>query len=200
VGELKEGERVFVSAASGAVGAVVCQIAKNKGCYVVGSAGSDAKCDWLVKEARVDRAINYKTCGDLDSAVRAAFPQGIDVYFENVGGAHLVAALSNMRPNGRIPVCGMIEQYNATSLPPGPGNIIAVIPLRLTIKGFIVSDYGDMMPDFMRDMGAWAKAGKLKWAETIVDGIGNAPKAFIGLFKGDNMGKMLVRVGPDKAV
>jgi len=200
VGELKEGERVFVSAASGAVGAVVCQIAKNKGCYVVGSAGSDAKCDWLVKEARVDRAINYKTFGDLDSAVRAAFPQGIDVYFENVGGAHLVAALSNMRPNGRIPVCGMIEQYNATSLPPGPGNIIAVIPLRLTIKGFIVSDYGDMMPDFMRDMGAWAKAGKLKWAETIVDGIGNAPKAFIGLFKGDNMGKMLVRVGPDKAV
>jgi len=200
VGELKEGERVFVSAASGAVGAIVCQIAKNKGCYVVGSAGSDAKCDWLVKEARVDKAINYKTCGDLDSAVRAAFPQGIDVYFENVGGAHLVAALSNMRPNGRIPVCGMIEQYNATSLPPGPGNIIAVIPLRLTIKGFIVSDYGDMMPDFMRDMGAWAKAGKLKWAETIVDGIGNAPKAFIGLFKGDNMGKMLVRVGPDKAV
>ena len=200
VGELKEGERVFVSAASGAVGAIVCQIAKNKGCYVVGSAGSDAKCDWLVKEARVDRAINYKTCGDLDSAVRAAFPQGIDVYFENVGGAHLVAALSNMRPNGRIPVCGMIEQYNATSLPPGPGNIIAVIPLRLTIKGFLVSDYGDMMPDVMRDMGAWAKAGKLKWAETIVDGLENAPNAFIGLFKGDNTGKMLVRVGPDKAV
>lgn len=200
VGELKEGERVFVSAASGAVGSIVCQIAKNKGCYVVGSAGSDEKCDWLVREARVDKAINYKTCGDLDTAVREAFPQGIDVYFENVGGAHLVAAISNMRPNGRIPVCGMIEQYNATSLPPGPSNIIAVIPLRLTIKGFIVSDYGDMLPDFMRDMGGWAKAGKLKWAETIVDGIENAPKAFIGLFKGDNTGKMLVRVGPDKAV
>ncbi len=200
VGELKDGERVFVSAASGAVGSIVCQIAKNKGCYVVGSAGSDEKCKWLLDVARVDEAINYKTCGDLDAAVRKAFPQGIDVYFENVGGAHLVAALSNMRPNGRIPVCGMIEQYNATSLPPGPGNIIAVIPLRLTIKGFIVSDYGDMMPDFMRDMGAWAKAGKLKWAETIVDGLENAPKAFIGLFKGDNTGKMLVRVGPDKAV
>jgi NADPH-dependent curcumin reductase CurA len=200
VGELKEGERVFVSAASGAVGSVVCQIAKNKGCYVVGSAGSDEKCKWLLDEARVDEAINYKTCGDLEGAVREAFPQGIDVYFENVGGTHLVAALSNMRLNGRIPVCGMIEQYNATSLPPGPGNIIAVIPLRLTIKGFIVSDYGDMMPDFMRDMGAWAKAGKLKWAETIVDGLENAPNAFIGLFKGDNTGKMLVRVGPDKAV
>ncbi len=200
VGELKDGERVFVSAASGAVGAVVCQIAKNKGCYVVGSAGSDEKCDWLVKEARVDKAINYKTCGDLDTAVRNAFPQGIDVYFENVGGAHLVAALSNMRPQGRIPVCGMIEQYNATALPPGPGNIIAVIPLRLTIKGFIVSDYGNMTPDFLRDMGAWAKEGKMKWRETILDGIERAPEAFIGLFKGENMGKMLVRVGPDKAV
>jgi NADPH-dependent curcumin reductase CurA len=200
VGELKDGERVFVSAASGAVGAVVCQIAKNKGCYVVGSVGSDEKCDWLVKEARVDKAINYKTCGDLDTAVRNAFPQGIDVYFENVGGAHLVAALSNMRPQGRIAVCGMIEQYNATTLPPGPGNIIAVIPLRLTIKGFIVSDYGNMTPDFLRDMGTWTKEGKMKWRETILDGIERAPEAFIGLFKGENMGKMLVRVGPDKAV
>jgi NADPH-dependent curcumin reductase CurA len=200
VGELKEGERVFVSAASGAVGAVVCQIAKNKGCYVVGSAGSDDKCDWLVKEARVDKAINYKTCGDLSAAVRAALPQGIDVYFENVGGAHLEAALANMRPQGRIAVCGMIGQYNATTLPPGPGNIIAVIPLRLTIKGFIVSDYGALMGDFIRDMSGWAKAGKLKWRETILDGIENAPKAFIGLFSGDNMGKMLVRLGPDKAV
>ena len=200
VGELKEGERVFVSAASGAVGAIVCQIAKNKGCHVVGSAGSDEKCDWLVKEARCDKAINYKKCGKLDAAVRAAFPQGIDVYFENVGGAHLDAALANMRPKGRIAVCGMIAQYNATELPPGPSNIIAVIPLRLTIKGFLVGDYANLMPDFLREMGAWAKAGKLKWKETIVDGIENAPKAFIGLFTGDNMGKMLVRVGPDKAV
>lgn len=200
IGALKEGERVFVSAASGAVGAVVCQIAKNKGCYVVGSAGSDEKCDWLEKEARVDHAINYKTCGNLDAAVHEAFPEGIDVYFENVGGAHLNAALANMRMNGRIAVCGMIEQYNATSLPPGPSNIVNVIPLRLTIKGFIVSDHFDMMPDFMRDMGRWAKEGKLKWRETIMDGIENAPEAFIGLFKGENFGKMLVRVGPDKAV
>jgi len=200
VGELKEGERVFVSGAAGAVGAVVCQIAKNKGCYVVGSAGSDDKCDWLLNEARVDKAINYKTCGDLTTAVRAAFPQGIDVYFDNVGGSHLDAALANMRAQGRIAVCGMIAQYNATEPPPGPSNIIMVIPQRLTIRGFIVSDYGSLMPDFIRDMGGWAKAGKLKWKETILDGIENAPKAFIGLFKGDNMGKMLVRVGPDKAV
>jgi NADPH-dependent curcumin reductase CurA len=198
VAELKEGERVFVSAASGAVGAIVCQIAKNKGCYVVGSAGSDEKCDWLVKEARVDKAINYKTAGNLDAAVRAAFPNGIDVYFENVGGAHLNAALGNMRQNGRIAVCGMIEQYNATTLPPGPSNFIAVIPLRLTIKGFIVSDYMNLTPDFLRDMSSWAKEGKLKWQETIKDGIENAPAAFIGLFKGENFGKMLVRLGPDK--
>lgn len=200
VAELKEGDRVFVSAASGAVGAVVCQIAKNKGCYVVGSAGSDAKCDWLIKEARVDKAINYRTAGDLDKAVREALPNGIDVYFENVGGAHLNAALGNMRPFGRIAVCGMIELYNATSLPPGPSNIIAVIPLRLSIKGFIVSDYMAMTPEFLRDMGTWAKAGKLKWTETILEGIERAPEAFIGLFKGDNFGKMLVRLAADSVV
>src|SRR5271155_2837083 len=128
VGELKEGERVFVSGAAGAVGAVVCQIAKAKGCYVVGSAGAQDKCDWLTKEAGVDKVINYKKAGDLTAAVRAAFPQGIDVYFDNVGGAHLDAALANMRAHGRIPVCGMIAQYNATELPPGPSSIINVIP------------------------------------------------------------------------
>jgi NADPH-dependent curcumin reductase CurA len=200
VGELKDGERVFVSAASGAVGAIVCQIAKNKGCYVVGSAGSDEKCDWLVKEARCDKAINYKKAGDLTAAVKAAFPEGIDVYFENVGGAHLDAALANMRMHGRIPVCGMIEQYNATTPPPGPANIIMTIPMRLTIKGFIVSDYMNLTPDFLRDMSGWAKAGKMTWRETIYEGIERAPEAFIGLFKGENFGKMLVKIGPDKAV
>jgi len=200
VGELKDGERVFVSAASGAVGAIVCQIAKNKGCYVVGSAGSDEKCDWLVKEARCDKAINYKKAGDLTGAVKAAFPEGIDVYFENVGGAHLDAALANMRMHGRIPVCGMIEQYNATTPPPGPANIIMTIPMRLTIKGFIVSDYMNLTPDFLRDMSGWAKAGKMKWRETVYEGIEKAPEAFIGLFKGDNFGKALVKIGPDKAV
>jgi NADPH-dependent curcumin reductase CurA len=200
VGELKDGERVFVSAASGAVGAIVCQIAKNKGCYVVGSAGSDEKCDWLVKEARCDKAINYRKAGDLTAAVKAAFPEGIDVYFENVGGAHLDAALANMRMHGRIPVCGMIEQYNATTPPPGPANIIMTIPMRLTIKGFIVSDHMNLTPDFLRDMSAWAKAGKMTWRETIYEGIEKAPEAFIGLFKGDNFGKALVKIGPDKAV
>jgi hypothetical protein len=182
------------------VGAVVCQIAKNKGCYVVGSAGSDEKCEWLTREAGVARAINYRTCGDLAKAVREALPEGIDVYFENVGGEHLNAALANMRMYGRIPVCGMIAQYNDTALPPGPANIIAVIPQRLTIRGFIVTDYGSLMPQFLRDMSEWHGAGKMKWRETIVDGIENAPAAFIGLFKGENIGKMLVKIGPDPAV
>ncbi len=200
VGELKEGERVFVSAASGAVGAIVCQIAKAKGCYVVGSAGSQEKCDWLLNAAHCDQAINYKTAGDLTVALKKAFPDGIDVYFENVGGEHLDAALANMRMNGRVPVCGMIAQYNATELPPGPKNIIAVIPLRLMIKGFIVSDFMNQTPQFLGDMATWTKEGKMVWKETISDGIENAPAAFIGLFKGDNFGKALVRVGPDKAI
>lgn len=193
-GQLKDGERVFVSAASGAVGAVVCQIAKNKGCFVVGSAGSDEKCAWLEREAGIDKAINYRTAGDLSATLKKAMPEGIDVYFENVGGEHLNAALANMRLNGRIAVCGMIAQYNDTAPPPGPANIVMVIPQRLTIKGFIVTDYIDVMPDFMRDMAMWTRAGKMKSRETIVDGIENAPQAFMGLFKGENFGKMLVRL------
>jgi len=200
IGELKDGERVFVSAASGAVGAIVCQIAKAKGCYVVGSAGSDEKCAHLKEDLGVDKIINYKTCGDLNAAVAAAFPEGIDVYFDNVGGSHLEAAIGNMRQFGRLAECGMIEQYNATEPPPGPRNLIMVVGLSLTMRGFIVSNHFDMMPDFMRDMATWIKAGKMTWRETIADGLAKAPEAFIGLFKGENFGKMLVRVGPDKAV
>lgn len=199
IGALKDGERVFVSAASGAVGSVVCQIAKAKGCYVVGSVGSDEKAQYL-KSLGIDQAINYKSCGDLNAAVAKVFPEGIDVYFENVGGMHLEAALNNMRPNGRIPLCGMIDMYNATEPPPGPRNLAMAIGLGLTLRGFIVSNHYDLLADFHRDMAKWAKEGKMKWRETVVDGVENAPKAFIGLFKGDNLGKMVVRVGPDKAV
>ncbi|MEJ1969063.1 MAG: NADP-dependent oxidoreductase [Rhizomicrobium sp.] len=199
VGALKDHERVFVSAASGAVGSIVCQIAKAKGCHVVGSVGSDEKAAYL-KSLGVDETINYKTCGDLTAAVAKAFPEGIDVYFENVGGAHLEAALANMRPFGRIPLCGMIDMYNATELPPGPRNLAMAIGLQLTIKGFIVSSHYDMLADFHRDMAAWAKDGKMRWRETVVHGVENAPDAFIGLFKGDNVGKMVVCVGPDRAV
>jgi len=200
IGEMKNGERVFVSAASGAVGSIAVQIAKNKGCYVVGSAGSDEKCRFLTEELGIDKAINYRKAKDLTAAVHDAFPEGIDVYFENVGGEHLVAALNNMRPNGRIPLCGMIDQYNATELPAGPGNLVMAIGMSLTLKGYIVSNHYDMMPKFLDDMAKWVKEGKMKWRETILEGIEKAPEAFIGLFKGDNFGKMLVKLGPDSAV
>ena len=198
IGQPKEGETVFVSAASGAVGAVVCQIAKRKGCYVAGSVGSDEKAEWLRREAGVDAVLNYKTCGNLEAAVKAAAPQGIDVYFENVGGEHLEVALGLMNRLGRIVACGMISQYNAVEPPPGPRNLILVVAQSLTLQGFIVSNYLDMVPSFFADMGQWIREGKIKWAETIVEGIANAPKAFLGLFTGANFGKMLVRLGPDR--
>lgn len=200
IAEFKPEDSVFVSAASGAVGTVVVQIAKAKGAkHVVGSAGSDDKCGFL-KEIGCDEVINYKTCTDLNAAVTKAFPDGIGVYFDNVGGAHLEAAIGNMRQFGRLAECGMIEQYNATEMPPGPRNMIMTVGLSLTIKGFIVSNHYDMLGDFMRDMAGWIASGKMKWKETIYDGIDRAPEAFIGLFKGENFGKMLVRVGPDNAV
>ncbi len=160
IGALKEGERVFVSAASGAVGSIACQIAKAKGCYVVGSVGSDEKAAHLLEELGVDKAINYKTCGELNAAVGAAFPDGIDVYFENVGGKHLEAALYHMRPFGRIPFCGMIDMYNAEVPPPGPNNLALIIGLQLTVRGFLVSTHYDMMADFQRDYGEVDQGGQ----------------------------------------
>ena len=196
IGELKEGQTVFVSAAAGAVGSIVCQIAKLKGCYVVGSAGSDEKVAWLVEEAGVDAAFNYKTTDDVIAEVGRHFPKGIDVYFENVGGVHLEAALEHMNPGGHIVMCGMISMYNAVSPVPGPVRMPFIIQKKLTVKGFIVMDHLDKFNSFIADMGKWAAEGKIKWKETIVDGIENAPEAFIGLFKGANFGKMIVKVGP----
>lgn len=200
IGALKDGESVFVSAASGAVGAVVCQLAKAHGCHVVGSAGSDEKCAWLENEAGIDKAINYKTCGNLMDAVKDAFPKGIDVYFENVGGEHLEAAIEAMNPMGRIALCGMISQYNATEPAPGPSNIIMAVGKSLRLEGFIVSNHFDLMPAFLQEMAGLVASGKMKWKETVEEGIENAPKAFLNLFSGDNFGKMLVKIGPDKAV
>jgi NADPH-dependent curcumin reductase CurA len=197
IGELKEGHTVFVSAAAGAVGSVVCQIAKLKGCYVVGSAGSDEKASWLVDEAGIDAAFNYKATDDVIAEVGRHFPEGIDVYFENVGGVHLEAALEHMRPNGRIVMCGMISVYNAVKPVPGPSRLPYLISKKLTMKGFIVSDHFDKLGSFIADMGKWMTEGKIKWKETIVDGIENAPEAFIGLFNGENFGKMIVKVGPN---
>jgi NADPH-dependent curcumin reductase CurA len=196
IAELKDGDTVFVSAASGAVGQVVCQLAKAHGCYVVGSAGSDDKCRWLEREAGVDRAINYRTCGDLTAAVGKAFPQGIDVHFENVGGAHLEAALTHMKRFGRIALCGMIELYNDTTPRPGPSNLMLAVGKSLTLRGFIVSNHFDLLPQFRAEAGRLIAAGKLKWQETVEEGLENAPKAFLKLFSGDNRGKMLVRIAP----
>ncbi|MEM7115487.1 MAG: NADP-dependent oxidoreductase [Chloroflexota bacterium] len=194
IGNPQAGETVFVSAAAGAVGSVVCQIAKIKGCRVVGSVGSQTKADWLVNELGIDAAFNYKEADNLTAVLRQHCPDGIDVYFENVGGAHLEAALNVMNVNGRMPVCGMISQYNNTRMEPGPGNLTNIIGKRLLLKGFIVTDYMRQLPQFFADMGPWAASGQMKWRETIVEGLENAPEAFIGLFTGENLGKMLVKL------
>ncbi|MBL8530772.1 MAG: NADP-dependent oxidoreductase [Hyphomonadaceae bacterium] len=192
IGEPKAGDVVFVSGAGGAVGATVCQIAKIRGCTVVASAGSDAKLNWL-KGVGVDAMVNYKK-GDLLENLKAAAPNGIDIYFDNVGGDHLEAALEVARPFARFIECGMISIYNASEPPPGPRNMAYVVGKRIKMQGFIVSDFMDMQPQFHADMGAWVKDGKVKWEETVEHGIENAPKAFLNLFTGANTGKMLVKL------
>ena len=194
IGEPKSHETVFVSAASGAVGGMVCQIAKIQGCRVVGSVGSDEKAQWLLDEAGVDDVINYKNESDLTAAIAAKCPKGVDVYFENVGGAHLEAALSNMNMFGRIPCCGMISQYNNQGPMPGPSNLTLIVGNRLKLQGFIVSDFAEETEEFYRDFKQWKDEGLIKWQESIVRGIEKAPEAFIGLFSGSNQGKMLVEL------
>ncbi|MEZ5492677.1 MAG: NADP-dependent oxidoreductase [Gammaproteobacteria bacterium] len=192
--DLKPGDTVFVSAASGAVGANVCQIARLKGCRVIGSVGSDEKADWLQKECGVEQVINYKTCGDLTTALRKAAPEGVDVYFENVGGDHLQAAIATMNPFGRIVACGMIQTYNNAEPAPGPSNLMLIVGKKLRIQGFIVSDHLDMQEQFRKDMVEWIKAGKIKTRETVIDGLENTVDAFLALFSGANFGKMVVKV------
>ena len=194
IGRPKAGETVFVSAAAGAVGTVVCQIAKLHGCRVVGSAGSAAKVAWLQEVAGVDVAFNYKDVESLTDELGKHCPHGVDVYFENVGGAHLEAALEHMNNFGRIVLCGMISHYNETTPSSGPRNLRFAVRKRLMLQGFIVSDHLHRQAQFYADMGAWIAAGKIKWQETVMDGIETAPQAFIGLFKGENTGKMLVRL------
>lgn len=193
IAALKEGDVVFVSAAAGAVGSMVCQIAKIKGHTVIGSAGGPEKIAFL-KEIGVDVAIDYKAVPDLTEALRNAAPEGIDVYFENVGGEHLEAALACARPFGRFALCGMISQYNATTPPVGPRNLMLAVGKRLRLQGFIVSDHADMRPAFIADLSGWIAEGKIRWKETTMEGIENAPAAFLALFQGSNLGKMLVKL------
>lgn len=193
IAKLKSTDTVFVSAASGAVGMVVCQIAKLNGCKVIASVGSDEKAE-LVQSLGVDAVINYKKVTDLTQALRDAAPNGIDVYFENVGGAHLEAALNVLNEYGRIPVCGMIADYNAQAPVPGPSNLLAINTKKLTMQGFIVMDYFDQFEEFIAQMAQWLQAGKVKSEETVYQGLEQAAEAFIGLFEGKNKGKMLVKL------
>jgi len=190
---LKEQETVFVSGAAGAVGSVAGQIAKLKGCRVIGSAGNADKVAWLTGELGFDSAFDYHRGRILDH-LREGAPDGLDVYFDNVGGDHLEAALFHMRPFGRIALCGAISQYNATEPVPGPSNLVMAIGLGLTLRGFIVSHFDYMADDFRRDMAAWVNDGQIRYQETIYDGIDKASDAFIGLFTGANVGKMIVQL------
>ncbi|KAB1927591.1 NADP-dependent oxidoreductase [Micromonospora noduli] len=192
VAAMKPGETVFVSAAAGAVGSLVGQIAKLKGAgRVIGSAGSPAKVERL-RALGFDAAFDYHD--GVRESLRAAAPDGVDVYFDNVGGDHLEAAISAMNLHGRAAICGMISQYNATEPPAAPRNLALVIGKRLTLRGFLVNDHNDVRAAFVRDVSGWLRDGTLSYDETIVDGIENAPEAFIGVLRGDNLGKMLVRV------
>ncbi len=193
IAALKDGDVVFVSAAAGAVGQVVCQIAKLKGHTVIGSVGGPEKVAYL-KELGIDHVIDYKAEPDLTAALTRVAPDGIDVYFENVGGAHMEAALMAARPFGRFALCGMISQYNDTDLGAGTRGLIMVVGKQLRLEGFIVSSHFDMMPAFVKEMAGWIAEGKVKARETVEEGIENAPAAFLKLFKGENLGKMLVKL------
>jgi NADPH-dependent curcumin reductase CurA len=193
IGAPKEGDVVFVSGAAGAVGSLVCQIAKIKGCTVIGSVGSDAKGKWL-KAAGVDHVVNYKTCENLRAAVAAVAPKGIDIYFDNVGGEHLQVALDLARPFARFVECGMISIYNADTPQPGPTNLAMLIGKGIKMQGFIVSHFAHLQDKFVADMAGWIASGAIKWEETVMDGLDKAPEAFLGLFNGANTGKMLVKL------
>jgi hypothetical protein len=194
IAELKAGETVFVSAAAGAVGSMAVQIARIKGARVIASVGSEQKARWVKDELGADAVINYKTSGDLTKALAKAAPEGIDVYFDNVGGDHLEAALANANTYARFVICGMIAQYNHKAPPPGPRNMAAILVKRIRMRGYIILDHLDLIPEFNREMIGWLKDGAIRSRDTIVEGLENAPKAFLGLFSGDNTGKMLVKL------
>jgi NADPH-dependent curcumin reductase CurA len=194
IGKPEKKDTVFVSAAAGAVGSLVCQIAKIRECRVTGSTGSEEKVAWLEEEAGIEKAFNYKSIENLRDELHKHCPQGIDVYFDNVGGTHLEAAIESMNAHGRIVLCGMISIYNATRPPRAPRNLVSAIAKRLTLQGFIINDHIHRRPRFRRDMGQWIKDGQIHWKETIVLGLENAPKAFLALFTGENIGKMLVKL------
>jgi NADPH-dependent curcumin reductase CurA len=191
IGRVQEGETIYVSGAAGAVGSAAAQIAKLKGLRVIGSAGSEEKVEWL-------RSLGIEAFDYKQTRVNDALADGIDVYFDNVGGEQLEAALTALRAFGRVIACGSISRYNDTRSEPGPRNLGFVVTKRLRVQGFIVTDHTELFGDFVREVGPLVADGTLAYRETVVDGIESIPTAFAGLFRGDNIGKMLVRVGPDE--
>ena len=200
IGEPKEGETLVVAAASGAVGAVVGQIGRIKGCRVIGVAGSDEKCAFVTDELGFDACLNHRS-DSLEEDLAQHCPDGIDIYFENVGGRVFDAVLPLLNPFARIPVCGLISRYSHVGGFPGPDTLPklmrSVLTNRLKVQGFIITDRWNRFPDFERDVSGWINSGALKYREDLVDGIENAPEAFIGLLRGRNFGKLVVRVSED---
>tara|TARA_B100001113_G_C21024414_1_gene585005 strand:+ start:48 stop:1055 length:1008 start_codon:yes stop_codon:yes gene_type:complete len=194
IAKIKQNQTILVSSAAGSVGSTVCQIAKILGCKVIASTGSDEKVEWLKKEIGVDHAFNYKKIDNLVLHFKDICPEGFDIYFDNVGGDFLEAAIFRMKNFGRIVICGRISQMNATSPGEGLKNMAHVLVKRLTIKGFLIFDHYDDYKDFENDMSNWVINKKIKWRETIIEGIENSPQAFLDLLNGKNIGKMIVKI------
>jgi NADPH-dependent curcumin reductase CurA len=195
LGRPQEGDTVLVSGAAGAVGSAAGQMAAIAGCRVVGSAGSVEKLAWL-RDLGFDGVFNYREQSAREALAELA-PEGIDIYFDNVGGDHLEAAIGALRTYGRVVACGSISRYNDAEPSPGPRNMFLVVTKRLRIEGFIIRDHYDRFGEFVAEASEWVRDGRLRYRETVVNGIENAPKAFLGLLRGENVGKMLVKVGPD---
>ena len=194
IGNLQKNQTVLVSSAAGSVGSTVCQIAKINGCKVIASTGSDKKVKWLIEELGVDHAFNYKKVENLVLHLKSLCPEGYDLYFDNVGGDFLEAAIFRMKDYGRIVICGRISQMNVTSPGEGLKNMAHVLVKRLTIKGFLIFDHINDRDTFEKDMNKWILNKEIIWKETVVEGLENAPQAFINLLEGKNIGKMLVKI------
>ncbi|WCT12414.1 NADP-dependent oxidoreductase [Mucilaginibacter jinjuensis] len=194
IGKPKRGETLVISGAAGAVGSIAGQIGKIMGCYVVGIVGTDEKAELLTTKFGFDAAINYKTTPDIRQAIAASCPNGVDIYFDNIGGEISDAVIANMNPYGRIPLCGSISNYNDTEQQKSPSLLPIVVYKFLTVQGFLIANFAERFPEAVAQLTRWLNEGKLTYSETIVDGFTNLPQAFIGLFEGKNTGKMLVRI------
>jgi NADPH-dependent curcumin reductase CurA len=191
--QLRPNDVVWVSAAAGAVGGLAAQLAKIRGHRVIGSAGSDEKVSYLLRELALDAAFNYRA-GPLTGLLRDAAPDGIDVYFDNVGGDHLEAAIDALRPHGRVAICGTISEYESSAEPRGPNNMFLAVAKELTIRGFRGNAHVQLMPELWRDVGAWLREGRIRYRETVIDGLENAPSAMAQMMRGESVGKALVRI------